>query len=326
MVFSFSTLGPVVRVPLDGFATNTGNGIRRGDARTGPDDRQSQGDRVPGDRDVVVRADHRWGREECLPRPAQLPSFLIPALPGAGEAATGPYRSLPAFGPSGLPGCEARGSGRPAPQRPLARFADAALRTTEPRCKTCVSTLSPEGKKNVRRNTCLLVRFDHEDGRERYAPSCSLPDAGAGRRSDAPILSRRNVIIDAGKTFYVQAIEHLPRLGVRYLDGLEEKTSSPPSEKPGNPRPDLDRARTSVAADAMLGLDDLRGWTLRRAIQPTVRIFLTAETMSVVKRAFPYLVDTNAATGAVLGRHGVRPVTFVRSFPMLLAGVPRFFP
>ncbi|KAJ3113642.1 hypothetical protein HDU96_003111 [Phlyctochytrium bullatum] len=50
-------------------------------------------------------------------------------------------------------------------------------------------------------------------------------------------------------------------------------------------------------ADAMLGLDDLRQWTMDGNIQKSVKIYLTAETMEVVARAFPYMVDTKNATG-----------------------------
>lgn len=43
----------------------------------------------------------------------------------------------------------------------------ACLTDPEQNCKTCISTLQPEGEFNVRRNTSLLIRVNHEDGRVR---------------------------------------------------------------------------------------------------------------------------------------------------------------
>lgn len=44
----------------------------------------------------------------------------------------------------------------------------ACLTGPEKKCETCMSTLTSEGEVNVRRNTSLLVRVNHEDGRVRY--------------------------------------------------------------------------------------------------------------------------------------------------------------
>ena len=49
-------------------------------------------------------------------------------------------------------------------------------------------------------------------------------------------------------------------------------------------------------ADAILGLDDLRSWTGVSSHNPTP-VYLSEETMSVVSRTFPYLVDPSLATG-----------------------------
>jgi phosphoribosyl 1,2-cyclic phosphodiesterase len=35
-------------------------------------------------------------------------------------------------------------------------------------CKTCLSTLKPEGKKNIRRNTSAVMRIEGKDGKKRY--------------------------------------------------------------------------------------------------------------------------------------------------------------
>ncbi|THH02494.1 hypothetical protein EW026_g340 [Hermanssonia centrifuga] len=47
----------------------------------------------------------------------------------------------------------------------------------------------------------------------------------------------------------------------------------------------------------MNGLDDLRGWTLRSAIQPHVDLYVTSHTFREVQRAFPYLVSKEFASG-----------------------------
>ncbi|CAG8505065.1 7799_t:CDS:10 [Dentiscutata heterogama] len=72
----------------------------------------------------------------------------------------------------------------------------ACLSDPESKCKTCMSTRTPEGEVNVRRNTSLLIRVNHEDGRV------------------------RNIVIDCGKTFYVSALKWWPHYGLRQIDAL----------------------------------------------------------------------------------------------------------
>lgn len=50
-------------------------------------------------------------------------------------------------------------------------------------------------------------------------------------------------------------------------------------------------------ADACYGMDDLRGWTLGGIIQKSINVYLAPETMEVVARTFPFLVDSSMATG-----------------------------
>lgn len=50
-------------------------------------------------------------------------------------------------------------------------------------------------------------------------------------------------------------------------------------------------------ADACYGMDDLRGWTLGGIIQKRINVYLAPETMDVVARTFPFLVDSSMATG-----------------------------
>ena len=54
---------------------------------------------------------------------------------------------------------------------------------------------------------------------------------------------------------------------------------------------------THSHADAIMGLDDLRAWTLNACIQPFVDVYLNAATMAFVSQVFPYLVDTSKASG-----------------------------
>ncbi|GAA5909601.1 hypothetical protein JCM8208_007197 [Rhodotorula glutinis] len=96
-----------------------------------------------------------------------------------------------------------------------------------------------------------------------------VPAQQAGERE-------RTILIDCGKTFYGGAIEHWPKHGLREIDAV---------------------LLTHAHADAILGLDDLRGWTLRGAIQPSIPIYLTQETFNEVSRAFPYLTSLGKATG-----------------------------
>lgn len=54
---------------------------------------------------------------------------------------------------------------------------------------------------------------------------------------------------------------------------------------------------THAHADAMLGLDDLRGWTLGRFIQDSIQIYCSQATFDAVKSMFPYMIDSDKATG-----------------------------
>ncbi|CAO1616509.1 unnamed protein product [Sympodiomycopsis kandeliae] len=85
------------------------------------------------------------------------------------------------------------------------------------------------------------------------------------------------ILIDAGPTFYGSAISHFRPNGVpRRIAGV---------------------LLTHGHADAMLGLDNLRAWTMRGVLQDAVDVYLTKETLEVAKGAFPYLIDQGKATG-----------------------------
>ncbi|CAL1696278.1 unnamed protein product [Somion occarium] len=119
-------------------------------------------------------------------------------------------------------------------------------------CRTCLSTLKPEGKKNIRRNTSVAMRIPGKDGK------------------------KITVIIDVGKSFQAAAVEWFPKYGLRRIDAV---------------------LITHAHADAMNGLDDLRGWTLRSSIQSHVDLYVSQATFKEVQRAFPYLVAKEYASG-----------------------------
>ncbi|KAI9334248.1 beta-lactamase-like protein [Obelidium mucronatum] len=86
----------------------------------------------------------------------------------------------------------------------------------------------------------------------------------------------RHVLLDCGKTFYAAALAWFARVGVRRIDAV---------------------LLTHDHADAILGLDDLRAWTLNGKVQQSINVFLSQRTLDVVKRVFPYMVDAAVATG-----------------------------
>ncbi|KAJ1957396.1 hypothetical protein EC988_000856 [Linderina pennispora] len=124
------------------------------------------------------------------------------------------------------------------------------ITSDNPDCTVCKYSLTAQGAKNRRRNTSLLIRIDHADGRE------------------------RNVVIDCGKTFFESAVEVFVKHNVKTIDAV---------------------LLTHGHADAILGLDDLRQWTL--SLGASIPVFLSKETLETVGNAFPYLVDTSKATG-----------------------------
>ncbi|KAF8845359.1 hypothetical protein BDN67DRAFT_987068 [Paxillus ammoniavirescens] len=119
-------------------------------------------------------------------------------------------------------------------------------------CKTCLLTLRPEGKKNIRRNTSAAVRI-----------------TGKGGKSTT-------VVIDVGKNFQAAALEWFPKYGLREIDAV---------------------LITHAHADAMNGLDDLRGWTLGGAIQQHIDIYVSQTIFKEIQRTFPYLVSREFASG-----------------------------
>ncbi|KAJ2636303.1 hypothetical protein GGF40_003084 [Coemansia sp. RSA 1286] len=65
-----------------------------------------------------------------------------------------------------------------------------------PQCRVCKLSMTAAGRKNRRRNTSLLVRVDHPDGRI------------------------RNILIDCGKTFYESARDLFIKHNIRTIDAV----------------------------------------------------------------------------------------------------------
>lgn len=100
-------------------------------------------------------------------------------------------------------------------------------------CRTCLSTLYPEGKKNIRvsrliiahsptplpvnqRNTSAVVRMRGPDGVRRYVLTLGLVlIPGNDVRNDL-----RTIVIDVGKNFQTAAVEWFPKYGLRRIDAV----------------------------------------------------------------------------------------------------------
>ncbi|KAI9462316.1 beta-lactamase-like protein [Lactarius psammicola] len=123
---------------------------------------------------------------------------------------------------------------------------------SDPPCKTCLSTLQAEGKKNIRRNTSAVMRIEGKDGK------------------------KRTIVIDVGKNFQAAAVEWFPKYELRHIDAV---------------------LISHAHADAMNGLDDLRGWTLRGSIQKFIDVYASQATFTEVERSFPYMVSREYASG-----------------------------
>ncbi len=123
---------------------------------------------------------------------------------------------------------------------------------------------------------CLI----NNHSRCKVCPSSLLPTHRKNRRKNTSALlsftNGKTILIDAGKTFYEGALQIWPRAHLKRIDAL---------------------LLTHAHADAMLGLDDLRGWTLGAFIQDSITIYCTKTTYQAVATMFPYMVDASAATG-----------------------------
>jgi phosphoribosyl 1,2-cyclic phosphodiesterase len=86
-------------------------------------------------------------------------------------------------------------------------------------CQTCLSTLTPEGKNNIRRNTSAVVRIDVA-GRKVYVSGFGLWIAFIWRLIIVYPHLLRTLLIDTGKNFQAAALEWFPKYGLRRIDGV----------------------------------------------------------------------------------------------------------
>lgn len=123
------------------------------------------------------------------------------------------------------------------------------------------------------KNTCATCADALRPGsvNRRRCTSAVAVGAPPGRPEE-----RSTILIDCGKSFYESIVDVFPKHGLRRIDAV---------------------LLTHAHADAILGLDDLRGWTMGGCIQDYVDVYLTAECMATVKSTFPYLVDASFITG-----------------------------
>lgn len=84
------------------------------------------------------------------------------------------------------------------------------------------------------------------------------------------------ILIDCGPTFYPAALTHFAAQNLRKIDAV---------------------LLTHGHADAILGLDNLRSWTLGGVIQDHVDVYCSRQCFGTVAAMFPYLVDASRATG-----------------------------
>ncbi|KAJ3295025.1 hypothetical protein HDU79_009989 [Rhizoclosmatium sp. JEL0117] len=88
----------------------------------------------------------------------------------------------------------------------------------------------------------------------------------------------KNILIDCGKTFYASAVQWFVHYNIQQIDAV---------------------ILTHDHADAVMGLDDLRSWTLHRdgPVQSTIPIYLNQSTYTVISSIFPYIINASKATG-----------------------------
>lgn len=131
----------------------------------------------------------------------------------------------------------------------------------------------PKTNKNYRNNPSLLISHRNNDDKDVDDDTTTTPD----NQNKSAV---RNVIIDVGKTFREGAIRWMPHHGIYSIDGI---------------------VLTHEHADAILGLDDLRGFQIspymisahgnrRAAGSDALPVFLSEVCMETVKRQFGYLV------------------------------------
>jgi len=97
-----------------------------------------------------------------------------------------------------------------------------------------------------------------------------------GGGGDGDDVEESLILIDCGPTFYSSALSHFAAQKLRKIDAV---------------------LLTHAHADAILGLDNLRSWTMGGVIQDHVDIYCTLDCFNTIKGMFPYLADPSKSTG-----------------------------
>jgi phosphoribosyl 1,2-cyclic phosphodiesterase len=84
------------------------------------------------------------------------------------------------------------------------------------------------------------------------------------------------ILIDCGPSLYDSILRHFSAQKLGRIDAI---------------------LLTHAHADAILGLDSLRSWTMGGIVQSKVDVYLTRECFKTVESMFPYLVDQSRSTG-----------------------------
>ena len=179
--------------------------------------------------------------------------------------------------------------------------------TTDPAhgCKCCLDTLAhPTTSPNIRANTGAVIRVPLQGGDERCVVSPALLLARVLERTTlTPTSSRRTILVDCGKTFRELALKFFPAHGLRKIDAciltraLSSLSLSSASLRFGAVADGDDLSLADHHADAVDGLDDLRAWTYKSAIEKTIPIYCTKVTYLQIASTFPYMVSKSAASG-----------------------------
>ncbi|KAI8817804.1 beta-lactamase-like protein, partial [Fimicolochytrium jonesii] len=141
-----------------------------------------------------------------------------------------------------------------------------------PDCKTCLAALEVSMPQNIPRRAGVVPNTPvYNKNRRRNTGAVVRYMHSDGRM--------RTILIDCGKTFYDASLTWFTHHNLRQIDAV---------------------LLTHGHADAMLGLDDLRQWTIggkHLCVQDHIDVYLSPQTMGVVSSSFPYLVDKGKATG-----------------------------
>lgn len=178
-------------------------------------------------------------------------------------------------------------------------------------CHTCLSTLRPEGKKNIRRNTSVVLRIDGKDRKTLWVISLW---------TCIHILLWwiifSTIVIDVGKNFLAAALEWFPKYGLRHIDAVLITHAHADGMSSGSIAQSLLRhvffnwqlwtgwmtcevmhlPRDNLSTFSGLSVK-LWGWTLRGAIQSHIDLYVSQTTLGEVVRSFPYLVSKEFASG-----------------------------